>query len=189
MLFLYERDGINFTGKFNCMRRFPRRTLILSWYLVLTIAISVGTVIAGNLVINSGNGIEFGVGSKSFDTCSTSPRLEVDSAFGSDNVLYVSQLTLTEIPVVCDGQKLELRLLNSSGQQLASINWTLDKIDSSDTSITAIANGTSTSAANTSPSTVSVNYPDPSLNEPDAGLTLQSISVANVSQFSMNNSD
>lgn len=155
----------------------------------LIIATTFVSVLAGVITLNSGSGIEFGVGQETTSTCSTAPRLAINSSFAANENLFVSNLTLTQIPVDCSGQRIELRLLGSNDQVLETVFWQLSRVNVSDTSITAIADGSTTSTSNTSTNSISLNYPNADLNDPDPGLALETIDVADVLGYSLISSE
>jgi hypothetical protein len=151
--------------------------------LAIAVVTTVTGVLAAPISLNGDSAIELGRGQERFNACSTEPQLDIDTAFDANEVLFISRLVLSQIPSTCDGQRLELRLLDSNGQTIESIVWELDHIASSDSSIAALADGTSTSTASASSDGVSQIFPSSALNTPAAGLALETTRPSDVASF------
>jgi hypothetical protein len=82
----------------------------------------------------------------------------MEHAVDSSGNTRVSSVEVTGINVRCDGSPVALVFVGQSGEILDEIVWVLD-LKSGDQSITAIADGSTTSAANATSAGASMSYP------------------------------
>lgn len=153
--------------------------------LVISGVLAVGTVLAATIDLRGW--IELGGGLDDTDVCASAPVTSFDQNFVSTangDQSRITTITVESVPVACDGRYLKLNIYNSSNTVLESIVWHLQKVNPSDTSINAIADGST--ITNASSNSVSRNFP---ASETDPlGLTLSSIDPAAISSFKLESS-
>lgn len=119
----------------------------------------IGTAFAASITINSGNDIEFGQGTEDVAACTSSAQIAFSSALSSGS-LYVSEINISSINASCDGKYLRATVLNSIGASIDKIVWQISKgSQSSPTSFTLKADGTSTTSNHSFGTTTVINYP------------------------------
>ena len=130
----------------------------------------VGVVLASPIAINITNLVEAGAGTRDSDSCSRTPITSFRQDFVGANS-RLTRITVRNIPVSCAGQYLKINLLNSTNTVIESVVWRLALVNPNDTSITAIADGSTTT--NSSSNLTSFNYPSSESNP--LGLSLNSV--------------
>ena len=148
-------------------------------------ALVIGTVLAAT--INLGDWIELGAGVEDTDACARTPITSFDQNFVSTangDQSRITRISVEGIPVSCDGKYLRITVYNSNSAVLESVVWLLDQVNAGDTSISAIADGST--ITNSSANNVSRIFPSSETNP--LGLTLESLDPAAISSFELESS-
>lgn len=118
--------------------------------------------------------------------CFQDSVIDVQSQFASgadsNSDLYVSQISITGVSTTCDGNYARLQLLASDDSVLQEIVWLIESVDGV-TSLTLIADGSTTSSSNATTGTTRTNYPT-SQTDPD-GLAANETAPSSISKFSL----
>ena len=115
-------------------------------------------VFAQNVNLNSGSEVSSTLGTASITTCSSVPVLTLVPVVTA-GVERIGEVSIDNIPIECAGKSLIVEFRSDDNEVLDRIVWSLSLQSLDDTSISARANGTTVSTANTSESNISVNYP------------------------------
>ena len=98
------------------------------------------------------------VGSTTLETCGPNTEISFLQSLNSDGATQIDSVQVDGIASGCDGEIVALVLYNSDSAIVDEIVWTLE-LTSGDTSIAAVADGTSTDSSNLSQEGISTNYP------------------------------
>ena len=145
-------------------------------------ALVVGTVLAAT--IDLGDWIELGAGVEDADECARTPITTFEQNFVSTangDQSRITRILVEGIPVSCDGKYLRITVYNSSSTVLESVVWQLDKVGLFDSTINAIADGST--ITNSSVNNISRNFPSSEANP--LGLTLSSLDPAAIASFEL----
>lgn len=119
-------------------------------------ALSIYAVLAA--AFNMGGSIQRASDVVAAPSCNAGTEILMEHAVDSSGNTRVSSVEVTGINVRCDGSPVALVFVGQSGEILDEIVWVLD-LQSGDQSITAIADGSTTSAANATSAGASMSYP------------------------------
>jgi len=142
------------SSKATAVRR-ERSNRILIATIALVALAGTGSILAANINIPTAN---IALGTDNLAFCATGTNVEYGLRIATNNTTVVDSVRVTGIPTTCDGEFIALRLFNSSGTLIDEIVWNLDA-RIGDTTITAIADETTTSTSNGSSSGASLSYP------------------------------
>ena len=159
-----------------------KRALGSTGALIVAGALVVGTVLAAT--IDLGDWIELGAGVENTDECARTPITTFEQNFVSTangDQSRITRILVEGVPISCDGKYLRLTVYGSNSAVLESVVWLLDKVGSSDTSITAIADGST--ITNSSANNISRIFPSSEVNP--LGLTLESLDPAAITSFEL----
>ena len=123
-------------------RKFPSK-LLSSISLIIASVFFFQTTFAGNITLNSNSGIEFGQGFSQTVACSGSNNLTITpnstfaNASGGGGTYNFSSVTVSGIPVSCDGAQFQINAYGNTDQSpLALYNSTTTDVIVADTSNT-----------------------------------------------------
>jgi hypothetical protein len=119
-------------------------------------ALSIYAVLAA--AFNMGGSIQRASDVVAAPSCNAGTEILMEHSVDSSGNARVSSVEVTGINVRCDGSPVALVFVGQSGEILDEIVWVLD-LQSGDQSITAIADGSTTAAANATSSGASKSYP------------------------------
>ena len=148
----------------------------------------IGSTFAATITVGSGN-IEFGQGTQAVTACDTSISVALASSWDSGTSSFkVSSVTLSDVNTStkssgtgCNGEKIVVKLLNSSGSELDSITMTI-----SNTSGSMKPTGVTSSGSTTDTITISTATTDASLGTD--GESLDSVAAADVARVTVESS-
>jgi hypothetical protein len=154
-------------------RRDPRVAIAA---IAVAIGAAVGTVLASGFTLPASN---VSVGTQSFAYCARGTEVQYQMRIASDNSTVIDSVSITGIPASCAGKTISLQLLNASGTLIDEVVWTL-QLNAGDTEITARADESTVSSANSSSNGTTINYPN-SQTDPEGLVTaLAASSVSKV---------
>lgn len=139
-------------------------------------------VLAQNLAPNGGLGVASTLGTASVTTCSNEPVLTLIPAVISGTE-RIAEISVDDIPIQCAGKNLVVEFRADDGTVLDRVVWSLSLLNLADTSISARANGSQVSTANSSQSNVSVIYPVSETGS--SGLDSAALSSTAIASFSV----
>lgn len=163
----------------NAFRNAPFRFLLAALIVVVGGATA---VLAQNLSPNNARDIPSTVGSASVTMCSNRPILTVIPGI-TNGVERVAEISVDNIPIECAGKTLVVEFRDENDNVLDRVVWRLELVNLTDTALSARANGTNVSSANTSASGISVNYPF--IETGTNGLDTANVNPANIARFSI----
>jgi hypothetical protein len=155
------------------------RFLVASLVVVLS---GTTVVLARNLGPNQTTDVNSTLGAATVTMCSDEPVLTLIPTI-SGEVERISEISVDNIPIGCAGKNLVVEFQTEEGVVLDRIVWSLSLMNLADTSISARADGTRISTANTSSSNVSVNYP--AIEVGSSGLDSSALSSTSISSFTI----
>lgn len=140
-------------------------------------ALSIYAVLAA--AFNMGGSIQRASDVVSAPSCNAGTEIVMEHAVDSSGNARVSSVEVTGINLRCDGLPVALVFVGESGEILDEIVWVLD-LQRGDLSITAAADGTTTSTGNFTSSGVSMNYPTSETSPEGLSANLMAESVVGV---------
>ena len=152
-----------------------RRVVVLG--IVGIVALGVYAVLAA--AFNSTGSIQRASDVVDVPSCNVGTEISVGHSVDASGNTRVSTVQVSGINARCDGAPVALVFVDQSGAVLDEIVWVLD-LRPGDQSITAAANGSITSANNTSTSGASLNYPASQTNPEGLSANLMSSDVFGV---------
>jgi hypothetical protein len=140
-------------------------------------ALSIYAVLAA--AFNMGGSIQRASDVVSAPSCNAGTEIVMEHSVDSSGNARVSSVEVTGINVRCDGLPVALVFVGQSGEILDEIVWVLD-LQRGDQSITAAADGSTTSTANSTSSGVSMSYPTSQTSPEGLSSNLMAESVVGV---------
>jgi hypothetical protein len=140
-------------------------------------ALSIYAVLAA--AFNMGGSIQRASDVVSAPSCNAGTEIVMEHSVDSSGNARVSSVEVTGINVRCDGLPVALVFVGESGEILDEIVWVLD-LQRGDQSITAAADGSTTSTANSTSSGVSMSYPTSQTSPEGLSSNLMAESVVGV---------
>lgn len=142
------------SSKATAARRSRSQRILIATIALIALA-GTGSILAANISLPTAN---IALGTDDLAFCATGTNVEYGLRIAANNTTVVDSVRVTGIPTSCDGEFIALRLFNSSGTLIDEVVWSLEA-RTGDTTITAIADETTTSTSNASASGASLSYP------------------------------
>lgn len=174
----------NSQSRYRSKKRHQPKTAIMAAIAVTSLASLVGVIYAANLSLPDSN---LSAGTDDVSFCASGTNIQYGLRLTAAGATVVDSIRITGIPVACSGQFIALQIYNSSGTLLDEVVWQL-VARAGDTSITAIADESTTSTSNASVSSASLSYPT-SQTDPEGlatAITASQISRVEVVQLPAN---
>lgn len=160
-----------------------KRAILIGATLVSVVSASALAVYAAQISVPV---INLTVAAAAQPNCFEDSVIDVQSQFATDansnNDLFVSRITITGVNPTCSGNFARLRFLDSGDTVLQEIVWQMET-DDGVTSLTLVADGSSTSLSNVTTGNTRTNFPT-SQTDPN-GLALSETTPGSISEFSL----
>lgn len=137
---------------------------------------AVGTVLASSFTLPA---TDISVATESFSYCARGSEVQYTMRIASDNSTVIDSVSITGIPASCAGKTISLQLLNSAGAVVDEVIWTL-QLNAGDSEITARADESTVSSANSSSNGATINYPNSQTDPEGLATALNASTVSKV---------